>query len=179
MQKLKFTPNVQYGKWYTVSDKGRNARYNSMWECRCLCGYQGIVRASLVLSDQASKCNGNHTAVHGLPDGESSFRALFNSYRQSAGTRGHLFDLDLDNFRDITQGDCFYCGIEPRQIHRVHNAKTTYTYNGIDRKDNTQGYILSNCVPCCWQCNKIKSVMPYDDFIAWINRLVACAQSKK
>jgi hypothetical protein len=32
----------------------------------------------------------------------------------------------------------------------------------IDRVDNNEGYIATNCVPCCWPCNKFKATMdPY------------------
>jgi hypothetical protein len=29
-------------------------------------------------------------------------------------------------------------------------------YNGIDRVDNEKGYLVENCVPCCFTCNSLK-----------------------
>ncbi len=42
------------------------------------------------------------------------------------------------------------CGVE----------NTDSQYNGIDRVDNSKGYILSNCKPCCGHCNYIKGPIP-------------------
>lgn len=48
----------------------------------------------------------------------------------------------------------------------------TIVYNGLDRRDNAQGYTLENTVPCCKFCNFAKNVYSEEDFIGWINRLV-------
>ena len=44
-------------------------------------------------------------------------------------------------------------------------------YNGIDRKDNNIGYIVSNCLPCCSWCNKAKLTNKYEDFLNYIERV--------
>jgi len=41
---------------------------------------------------------------------------------------------------------------------------------GIDRKDNSSGYVESNVVPCCEVCNKAKLCMGYEEFIAYLIR---------
>ncbi|MGJ4945153.1 HNH endonuclease signature motif containing protein [Bradyrhizobium sp. HKCCYLS1011] len=48
--------------------------------------------------------------------------------------------------------------------------KSQYVCNGIDRKDNGQGYTIENCVPCCSVCNHAKHTMGYEQFIMWISR---------
>ena len=47
-----------------------------------------------------------------------------------------------------------------------------YSYNGIDRKDNTRGYEPDNCLPCCGLCNRMKSALSYGDFMDWIGRVI-------
>jgi hypothetical protein len=47
-----------------------------------------------------------------------------------------------------------------------------YTHNGIDRRDNAKGYTIDNCLPCCENCNYIKRDIPYEDFMAWLDRIV-------
>jgi hypothetical protein len=42
---------------------------------------------------------------------------------------------------------------------------------GIDRKDNTKGYVLENSLPCCYLCNRAKGDKPYEEFILWVVRL--------
>ena len=54
---------------------------------------------------------------------------------------------------------CWYCGSMP--IPR----------NGIDRQDNSKGYEIGNCVPCCTKCNLLKSDMSYEDFCLWITKV--------
>jgi hypothetical protein len=41
-------------------------------------------------------------------------------------------------------------------------------FNGIDRVDNSKGYILGNCVPCCSWCNRAKADGTLAKFMDWI-----------
>ncbi len=41
--------------------------------------------------------------------------------------------------------------------------------NSIDRLDNTKGYIIDNCVPCCSDCNEMKLDRKESDFINLVN----------
>ena len=43
--------------------------------------------------------------------------------------------------------------------------------NGIDRKNNSTGYSVLNCVSCCKTCNFAKKNMSYKDFIGYLNRV--------
>lgn len=52
-------------------------------------------------------------------------------------------------------GKCRYCKKEGSSIQ----------CNGIDRIDNNIDYIESNCVSCCWICNRMKGAQSHDDFI--------------
>ncbi len=42
---------------------------------------------------------------------------------------------------------------------------------GIDRMDNNIGYVLSNCVTCCGQCNIFKLNLSITDFLIHINKI--------
>ena len=64
---------------------------------------------------------------------------------------------------------CFYCGAEPFQVARnSRSARSCFLYNGIDRVDNSIGYIDTNTVTSCGVCNNAKAVMSLDDFYLWI-----------
>lgn len=56
---------------------------------------------------------------------------------------------------------CTYCGISAPQLFRlgIKNSRTKKVYEsiGVDRRDNSRPYELSNLVPCCGPCNAIKS----------------------
>jgi len=45
------------------------------------------------------------------------------------------------------------------------SAGEEYWYNGIDRKDNSKGYVIDNCVPCHVSINRMKMAMPYEEFV--------------
>lgn len=80
----------------------------------------------------------------------------FSHYKTSAKRRNHEFNLTFEEFSEIVNNSCHYCGSR----YDIHN--------GIDRKDNTKGYIKDNCLPCCKYCNIAKRDRTYDDFISWI-----------
>ena len=65
--------------------------------------------------------------------------------------------LDRESFKVLTKQDCYYCGKSPSQLLKHNTANGGYIYNGIDRVDNTKGYIFTNCVSCCKECNIKKS----------------------
>ncbi len=85
--------------------------------------------------------------------GVSAFYVLLAIYKNGAADRELRFDLSDEEFWQLTSGDCYYCGTEPKQLSRKGSVSGAYTYNGIDRKDNSIGYTMSNCVSCCKVCN--------------------------
>lgn len=81
---------------------------------------------------------------------------------------------------------CFYCLIEERDIYdlQVVNVRTKKVMEsiGVDRADNSQGYVFSNMVLCCGPCNAVKgSILTQDEMLAlraglqqiWRQRLTA------
>ena len=106
-----------------------------------------------------------------LPCGEASFRGLVGVYKRIAKGRGNEWGLTRDQARSLMRQPCHYCGVAPQQIYR--NSKTSngaFVYNGIDRADNSLGYLPENAVSCCGMCNKAKRDVPVEEFLAWIVR---------
>lgn len=68
--------------------------------------------------------------------------------------RGTINKLTLKIFSQLISGNCAYCGSFPR--NSVLYLRFTFLYQGIDRMDNSKGYIPGNVVPCCLECNSIK-----------------------
>lgn len=79
-----------------------------------------------------------------------NYKSRFNKYKSDDPN----FDIPLDEFVKMITDNCHYCG--KRNLYKG--------FNGIDRVDSNQPHILENCVPCCWPCNKMKSVMNITDF---------------
>jgi len=101
----------------------------------------------------------------------ASFNDLVGIYKRSAIYRGYKFDISTAFIKKITKMECAYCGIEPRQCHSAGRLSDDYTYNGVDRVDNSKGYTEENVVPCCKTCNIAKNNMPLGDFLAWVERV--------
>jgi hypothetical protein len=97
---------------------------------------------------------------------------MLKQYRGSARSRGLAWELTDEQFDRITSEDCHYCGCVPNMVNRgAGRSSGEYIYNGIDRVDNAQGYLMGNVVPCCSVCNHAKKNMSYGEFMAWIARL--------
>ena len=79
-------------------------------------------------------------------------KAKYQKYKDNAKKRNYCFYLTFKQFVSFWQKSCYYCGSEIKTI-------------GINRKDNNVGYILENCVPCCWSCNKFKRNKSTEHFI--------------
>ncbi len=79
----------------------------------------------------------------------------FKSYSKSANSRNLEFKLLEEDFMNIIKKDCYLCGISTSEINK----------NGIDRFNNSVGYILENCRPCCGHCNLLKRDLIYDKII--------------
>lgn len=107
---------------------------------------------------------------------------IISQYKSSAKKRGIEFSLSFDDVKSLVMDDCHYCGNPP--VNRIvqytknsigkkypENRKTYSFYTGIDRIDNTIGYIKNNCVPCCKRCNYAKTDLSSEQFKNWIKRL--------
>jgi len=97
--------------------------------------------------------------------------SVIASYKQGARLRGYSFDLSRAVMIDLFGRSCFYCGQPPANQTKLPSAYGQFTYNGIDRYDSSLGYTDSNCVTCCFHCNKTKGRMSGDEFIAMARRI--------
>ncbi len=93
-----------------------------------------------------------------LLNDEAAFRCVVYVQKSNAKKRGLEFSLTNAQLRILYKGNCHYCGIKPERIRAACGITTKpFIYNGIDRKDNSKGYTLDNCVSCCRSCNSTKS----------------------
>ena len=76
----------------------------------------------------------------------------YNNYKGSAKYRGKYFELEQEMFDFIISKECYICGKQNSENHQ----------NGIDRIDNSIGYIFENCKSCCSECNKMKRVLEFE-----------------
>jgi hypothetical protein len=96
---------------------------------------------------------------------------VFHSYKQGAEARNLPMELTFDQFVAIIENDCEYCGCPPDKSNLQYRRKNPHSYlryNGIDRLDNTKGYVVGNVVPCCKTCNMAKSSMTFEAWLDWM-----------
>lgn len=84
----------------------------------------------------------------------------FRNYIYSAKSRNYEFSISSDHFDFFCKEPCFYCGKKSNKM-------------GLDRYDNSKGYIIGNVVPCCEICNRMKLNYSFDNFISHIKNIVS------
>lgn len=159
----------KYGN-LTITERGpSDGRGEAQWFCRCGCGNTVLVPGSVLRSGRQRSCG----CKKRLSESEAAFNFLFRNLKRSARERGYEWALTKEQVKEITQRPCFYCGAEPYQeIKDGYNGfNGGLKYNGIDRVDNSRGYMIDNVVPCCGMCNYAKRDHPVGDFKEWARRL--------
>ena len=86
-----------------------------------------------------------------------SLTAVFSRAKRGALRLNHEWLLTKEEFGHLVSSKCHYCGDGPDSLHG---------FIGVDRINNAVGYIVENCVPCCWPCNRAKGPSGYDEYIA-------------
>ena len=181
--------NQRFGRLLVLGrapKRGGSNGFNVMWNCVCDCSKKVTVATAALNRGDNQSCgclyrdSRKEIAEKGVAKysrkapGVASLNHVFNAYKQSARARGYPFEISLDLFKEITSGNCVYCGVSPHKTFTSETIKTNghYYYNGIDRMDNKEGYVPGNCQPCCEICNKAKRNLSHEEFMEWISRLV-------
>ena len=150
-------------------------RKRTMHLFSCSCGNFHIAAARDVISLKTKSCGclfleaasekGKNNAKE--KSSNAAFIRYFKQYQSNAKRRGYEFTLEEEDFKKITSSNCHYCGIAPCKEYAKDwkGYSLAYICNGIDRKDNSKGYILSNSLPCCPLCNQSKHTMSYNQFV--------------
>lgn len=165
-----------YGKLTIISQEpGRCPNGYALWKAQCKCG-QFIVRPSYRFRNKytAMQCCPECAPVGRprVPDNGAHVNALFTGRKRSAKERKLAWEITKEHARSMFESNCFYCDGPPQMAYTHKNLSGSYAWNGIDRVDNSLGYIPSNCVSCCWDCNRAKGTLSHEDFMEWIKRLI-------
>lgn len=81
-----------------------------------------------------------------------SLNGKYSNYKKNSKARGIIFEITLEDFSKFWNVPCSYCG---ELISTV----------GVDRIDNSKGYILDNIISCCSTCNSMKGKLSKEQFI--------------
>lgn len=80
----------------------------------------------------------------------------FGSYKSGAIQRKLEFTMTREEFYNEIIKDCYICG--KKTVTGKHK-------NGLDRFDNSKGYLYDNVRACCGECNFMKNTHTYDNFM--------------
>lgn len=171
MPKIKDLAGETFGRLTVLFLLGTIPGSGAFWECRCTCGNITSVRRGDLLSGKTKSCGCLALEVRSKAHGVSSFNKVLNNYKQHARHRGYEWGLSTEDFKELTQQPCKYCGRPPSnycgEASQCKNGG--YTYTGIDRVDNDRGYFIDNVVPCCSVCNRAKDTQTEEEFLSWVS----------
>ena len=90
-----------------------------------------------------------------------SIEINFKNYKHNCTLNRRQFELSLEQFETIVTTPCFYCNIIQEK-----------GFNGIDRMDQKQGYVIENCVSCCKLCNFMKGALDNITFLQRVEHIL-------
>jgi len=173
--KFALKPGDQFNRLTVKREVYKSSQKLYVYECECECGETTMTRGDFLKSGIVKSCgclvkevaaqNGRNSR---LPDGVASRNKLVRSYKRGAKHKSLPFRLTEDEMDVLFASPCRYCGSEPAQIafnSNVHNPSgAAFVYNGIDRIDNSLGYVSENVCACCYVCNRMKHTLGVEEF---------------
>lgn len=140
------------GRW-SVIEKIQGYSRSIKFKVKCDCGTEKTINYSTILNSNSCGCLQKEiiSKLTRKPNNGAAIKKLFNRYLFGAQTRNLSFNLTEQQVYNLSQQNCYYCGIEPSSL--VKTAGGQIKINGIDRVDNDKGYAIENCVACCSKCN--------------------------
>lgn len=139
--------------WKYITEKDKTKKVCDGWKhhgCRVISD-----------SDKFYKCNDCNDIDYGYR--KCCPKRILYLYKLNAKNRNLEYKYDDNEFKKLFYQPCFYCGIETNSDQ----------LNGVDRSDNSKGYVKNNCVTCCSFCNFLKRNMETDKFMNTINHILS------
>ena len=93
---------------------------------------------------------------------KNSIHHQFTTYTRSSVVRGVSFELSKEQFAEIVQKPCYFCG----------ECTTECSINGVDRRDSNKPYTPENTLPCCKMCNMMKNTLNEYTFLKRIEHIL-------
>jgi len=166
----------KFGRLTVIEQREERIQGGLVWLCLCDCKKVVIVRSVNLCSGGTKSCgclvkdaSSKQSKLRIKPKGYASMTGLYNNYKQNALRKQNCFNLSRPEFERLVNQECFYCGSPPNQIITGNKYNGSCVHNGIDRVDNSKGYAIDNCVPCCKHCNYAKGSRTQKEFFEWIN----------
>ena len=139
---------------------------DQVYEFTCTCGTLFLRHSKHIHARVNCGCiNNRQKSV-----AEVGCNTVYGVYQDNAARKGLPFELPKVTFTKLLQDTCAYCN-EPPSNQLVLSGNRVFKYNGIDRLDNTKGYLQGNVVTCCKRCNYLKNKYSYVEFTGIVKRI--------
>lgn len=103
----------------------------------------------------------------------TALNVRFSMLKARCKIKGTQITLSLEEYKSLLDGkNCTYCS------STISGSKGC----SLDRVNSDLGYVVGNCVPCCYICNVMKSDLTVEQFYAHLERILehrASDDSKK
>jgi hypothetical protein len=173
----------KFERWTVIKCLGTQAvgrQTATFYLCRCTCGTEAEVQRGNLVSGSSKSCGclKREQARKRLskPPGTAATNTVLDYYQRNAARRRLTWSLSREVFVRLIHESCCYCGADDSMESKKH--LDVIKHNGVDRVDPSQGYTVSNCVPCCKTCNNAKAGMTPEQFFAWVERVYVSTQKR-
>lgn len=92
---------------------------------------------------------------------KNSITENYKIYQRSANYRNLFFSINQNDYESLVKNPCYYCGMIQER-----------GFNGIDRLNQSIGYIQDNCVSCCKMCNYMKGSLNEKVFVNRVEHIL-------
>jgi hypothetical protein len=175
MSRVKDLTGIRFGRLVAIKQVGIHHSGQALWRCTCDCGKLKDVPSSKLVRNNTRSCGclllETQQSNGKKEPGYAAMALVYREYKKGAKRRGLDFDLTVDEFVSLSTSDCHYCGNKPSRVTVATGNNGQFLSNGIDRINNSVGYVLGNVVPCCYVCNRAKMDMTYSEFLSWVTRV--------
>lgn len=198
------SPGDIFGKLTVIEKSDQKDQFGAAYFlCICDCGIKKIVRRANLKNNHTRSCGCLYKEIKRAEEfstkapGETSFNTLYRVLKQHAKKRSKersILSITPAEHKEIITQNCHYCGVGPKMFNpyaksdgsigkvrvgcqETVNRASIYV-NSIDRIDSNLGYILLNCVPCCFMCNRMKTDFRKEEFLDQIEKIHNFQKSK-
>lgn len=179
MKKLNLT-GQKFNK-LTVLDIAKSIGGRTAWKCQCDCGIIKNIKTEELRNGGTKSCGcWNQEQRSNRAENMYAKRIKYSPKEASARRvwRTCYSEMSYEDFYEISQQLCYYCGASPCNIQNTADHRSSdkmkkegyFTYNGLDRLDNSQPHYKENCVACCKYCNYAKRERSVEEFKEWLSK---------
>lgn len=142
------------------SRRSKSGSTYNVFYFECACG-ESIKAQSSQLKTHSGKCRKCTQKIR-------PYEHILNELKHTCKKKGYTFTITYEEFLTFIDRPCNYCDKKLAFNKHTRDSNSNYVSRAyqLDRKNNSLGYTIDNVVPCCWECNRLKSnIYSYEEFM--------------